>query len=140
MEDSISRKAAIDTVRNLNAIVSPISDDALLVDRAEVQTELMMLPSVQEWIPVTDRLPEEEQDVLVTVHFKGVRDNHGGWNAHIKPRFYVDIAHRIDDHWSSYSDEYKVAKNRHEVVAWMPLPEPWDDGSNYDKEFWGDEK
>lgn len=81
------------------------------------------------WIPVTERLPEEEQYVLVTVHFKGVRDNHGGWNAHIKPTFYVDIANRIDDHWSSYSDEYKVARTQHEVVAWMPLPDPWKEES-----------
>ena len=47
MNDLINRKAAIEKVRQLNAIVSPISDDVLLVDKAEVMTELMILPSVE---------------------------------------------------------------------------------------------
>lgn len=47
MGDLISRQAAIDAVRNINAIVSPILDDVLLIDEAEAMTELMMLPSAQ---------------------------------------------------------------------------------------------
>jgi len=46
-DELISRKAAIDAVRDQDAIISPISDDVLLVDKAMVMTELMMLPSVQ---------------------------------------------------------------------------------------------
>jgi hypothetical protein len=58
MSDYISRQAAIEALRNITAIVSPISDDVLLIDKAEAMTELMMLPSAQperkkgEWIPV----------------------------------------------------------------------------------------
>ena len=46
-DDTISRAAAIDTLRNINAIVSPISDDVLLIDKAEAMTKLMMLPPAQ---------------------------------------------------------------------------------------------
>ena len=47
--DLISRQAATDALRNINAIVRPISesDDVFLIDKAEAMTELMMLPSAQ---------------------------------------------------------------------------------------------
>ena len=77
------------------------------------------------WIPVTERLPEYERNVLVTVYFHGVRDYKYGENAHLTPSYYVEVAQRYDDEWHSDSDEYKIAKNRHEVIAWMPLPEPY---------------
>ncbi len=78
------------------------------------------------WIPVTERLPDEETDVLVTVHFLGLKRTHrNGWNEHIKESFYVEVASHINGEWSSASDEYKIAKDRHKVIAWMPLPEPY---------------
>lgn len=78
------------------------------------------------WIPVTERLPEEDKDVLVTVHFLGLKQTHpNGWNDHIKPSFYVDIAKHYSGEWCSASDEYKVARSRHIVIAWRPLPEPY---------------
>lgn len=78
------------------------------------------------WIPVTERLPEEDKDVLVTVHFLGLKQTHpNGWNDHIKPSFYVDIAKHYSGEWCSASDEYKVARSRHIVTAWRPLPEAY---------------
>lgn len=88
-----------------------------------------LLPPIQpepHWIPVTERLPEEETDVLVTVHFLGLKRTHrNGWNEHIKESYYVEVASHINGEWSSASDEYKIAKDRHKVLAWMPLPEPF---------------
>lgn len=86
------------------------------------------LPSAEperKWIPVTEALPEEDEEVLVTVRFDGLEKHENVWNEHIKPSNYVEIASQIDSYWSSCSDEYKVARNRHHVIAWMPLPEPW---------------
>ena len=54
MQDLISRQAAIEKVRQLNAVVSPISDDVLLVDKAEAITELMILPSAEPVIRCKD--------------------------------------------------------------------------------------
>ena len=83
------------------------------------------------WIPVTERLPEEDTEVLVTVYFMGLKQTSPiGWNDHIRPNYYVDLASRIGDDWSSASDEYKVARDRHKVVAWMEKPKPWEGGRN----------
>lgn len=121
-DDLISRQAAIGHA--ISGLTREI-DGERWIRVAEVRESLKTMPSAQRWIPVSERLPKDETKVLVTVFFHGVKDYSGGWNAHIKPSFYVDIAEHYDDEWHSDSDEYKIARNRHEVIAWMPLPEPY---------------
>ena len=54
--DTISRQAALEKIRKMQTYKMFAGDDLILVDQAEAQTELMMLPSVQpernkgEWI------------------------------------------------------------------------------------------
>ena len=45
--DCISRQAALDAIRPLQTYKLFAGDDMILVDKADVQTELMMLPSAQ---------------------------------------------------------------------------------------------
>lgn len=75
------------------------------------------------WIPVTKRLPEFEEEVLVTRRFLGTKD--------IAPSVYVEVAKLIyadDDgyqEWVSNSDD-KILDCKHEYpIAWMSLPLPW---------------
>lgn len=58
------------------------------------------------WIPVTERLPEDDTEVLVYLF-----DNQSPYIAWIR-----------DSHW--YTEEFEVEKEN-EPVAWMPLPEPY---------------
>ena len=47
MDDLISRQAALDAIRSIKAITGTSDDTILLIDKAEAQTELMMLPAAQ---------------------------------------------------------------------------------------------
>lgn len=69
-------------------------------DKSVTPNDIMRFPSAQpeqQWVLVKEKLPEEDKDVLVTVHFLGLEQKHkSGWNDHIKPSYYVDIASHID--------------------------------------------
>ena len=122
MSDLISRQALCEYALNQK-------------DKSVTPNDIMRFPSAQpeqQWVLVKEKLPEEDKDVLVTVHFLGLEQKHkSGWNDHIKPSYYVDIASHIDGEWSSASDEYKVARNRHIVIAWKELPDPYrEEGEN----------
>lgn len=85
------------------------------------------LPSIQpirpkgEWIPVSERLPEMYDDVLIC--------SEDGW---------IEVAHRwgtgdefIDNDGASWTIN---EGNDDDVLAWMPLPEPYKVESEVDKE------
>ena len=56
----IDADAALEAIRTMQTYKLFSGDDMILIDKAQVQTELMMLPSVQpehktgSWIPVTN--------------------------------------------------------------------------------------
>ena len=68
------------------------------------------------WIPVSERLPEEDKQVLVTECFTGISG---------KKIYSISLASRYGDDWVTVDDEYKLDPSRYKVVAWMPLPEPY---------------
>ena len=104
MNDLISRQAAIDAVK-----------DAVIKDEQQyAEDALKALPSAQRWIPTSERLPEPEDEVLLTMDYKGRR--------------YVELGNIWSDGTvHTYVDEYLTPDGRkyRKVIAWMPLPEPY---------------
>lgn len=78
----------------------------------------VVYPVIQGWIPVTERLPENNEEVLTTYIVNGNKNKR-----------YTETATYYDDDdggkWSSPWDEYRVPGTRIEVIAWMLIPDPW---------------
>lgn len=111
MNDLISRQAALEKVRSMQTY--KLFDDIILVDKAAVQTELMMLPSVQpepQWIPCLERMPEDNTDVLL--QFK----------SNMTVGFYEDGDWAINTGDGIYS---MIGDNEEKPIAWMPIPEAY---------------
>lgn len=109
MNDLISRKEAIKAIEN-------VPDGNWRSIR--YSEEIKKLPCAKpEWIPVSERMPEEGVDVLCSIHFKrmDLAPNAVEW--------FVDICHYRDNEWYTYFDDDAIGEAWHDVVAWMPLPQ-----------------
>lgn len=131
-EDLISRKDVIDgleyEVELYNRALDDMDIDRKERDRFEWELELVEcfienikeLPSKDKpkWIPVSERLPEEEDVVLICSKI-GVIDF-----GKRKGDKWVWLAEALWDYWQKTED----------LIAWMPLPEAYKesdtDGSN----------
>ena len=124
-EDCISRKEAL-RIAELGA------KEGLLW----LQMQLFILPSVQpkpKWIPVSERLPEDLEPVNIT----WVNHNPESYYADIKDKPFTATGHYYKGRWYWYSStcqDYLEEYGRCdvdeidtdiEVIAWMPLPEPY---------------
>ena len=78
----------------------------------EVWDMIKELPKVGEWIPVSERLPEEYESVLFSTHFGGVK-------------FGYITSYR---EWKDEAEGYTHCDD--EVTAWQPIPEPWKGDAN----------
>ena len=93
------------------------------IDNIKLKEEFAKYRGENRWIPVTERLPEEEESVFVVRDFLGVK-------GQVPPSRYTEVAYRIGDSWVADSDEFKIARHRHtDPIYWMPLPEPPKDGA-----------
>lgn len=76
----------------------------------QLQEDLEQDEKENGWIPVSERLPEKRKDVIATVRYSGFCGMHGRW---LKTAFI--------DNYGEWNGECIGG----EVIAWMPLPEPY---------------
>lgn len=93
--DTIYRQAAIDA---MCGACSDWCDEGV----CRKVSALQKLPSARQWIPVTERLPDKECFVLVTVNDGAI---------------YTDL--------SLFRHDGRFIEHTGDVIAWQPLPEPW---------------
>lgn len=92
----------IDVEKVAKSIVDMLKEEEIFVGR---------------WIPVSERLPDRTISVLTT------------WIYVPTGERYIEVAERYgnDDDYTFLgdTDEYKMNRKDHKVIAWMPLPEPY---------------
>ncbi len=91
-----------------------MSDEEMI--RAKIALDDM--PTIEErpyreWIPCTERLPEEQKDVLVWYEYF----RYGSYNRMFQT---YGIARLYGDFWAG-----DVQGTKAKCIAWMPLPEPY---------------
>ena len=107
-EDAVSRQALIDKATSWDA---HFTDS----EKAVSLTDIMSLPSVQpqqtNWIPCSERLPEENISVIGTTKYNDIYETEL-YNDCGKHKWYAD-------------GNYDVP-----IVAWIPLPEPYSESED----------
>ena len=143
MSDLISRQAAIDTEGLEEEIRCEICRNPMHTDRGcdgnctydeklyekimqILDRRIKQLPSAQpeqRWIPCSERLPEEYGEFLVTMTEKAKAKDLGFDidETYIRKMRYNSNGWQLPRHIPSWINE--AVKD--EVLAWMPLPEPY---------------
>ena len=119
------REKLVELLDNFHRDLSPFAGNEKLfvVDDNVEQAEYLIEHgvTVQEWIPVTERLPERDKEVLLIVH---------GWEDRL---YYTGCLHRQESERSwltgikSKASDWKIcgfSYLREPIVThWMPLPQ-----------------
>lgn len=97
----------------------------------EVLEQINKIPAADvepRWIPVTERLPEEDKEVLISYRYKeGEGDtSHSDIDITSYGQMYFggQKVGRVK-HWRA---PFEYFESNYEVIAWMPLPEPYKGG------------
>lgn len=107
-EDLISRQAAIEAIYKVLCVKGK---EYLYPDEERIVKSIGKLPSAQQWVPVSERLPHKYGVYLVTV--KGLEFNTTDFCKYFPA-----------------TKEFAWGEPCNDVIAWMPLPEPYKEEDN----------
>ena len=106
-EDCVSRQAVLDLPKNTErGFGGKIVEQRINIEYIKALPSVTPAENPSKWIPVSERLPEIHQDILLSLRSLDVEV---GFMAETEPYFYCHGA-------------YIEPQN---VLAWMPLPEPY---------------
>lgn len=113
MDDLISRQALLNSLDSFcSERCSGVCSECGFTGAVEI---IKNLPSAQQWIPVSERLPEEKTNVLI------LADTIAGKMAKVS-FLYKDDEGRVC--WTGL-DVYGLNPCDWQPTHWMPLPEPY---------------
>lgn len=84
--------------------------------------------TVQQWIPVDERMPEDCDSYIVVVKYKYDHEKEYDYGVDVATYYTYDNPDAyIDNHWDTYNDWYEGQQYIH-ITHWMPLPKQPKDG------------
>ncbi len=130
MTDYIERKRAI--VNACNSLELYPSEYAKLEDALNKISAADVAP-VQKWISVKDRLPENEQDVIICAERRHY-SNPNGFIRIVAKAFYTDGKHDTEHTAYVWNNDYIDMEYDDENDAFL-IPEGWWESIEYGEEF-----
>lgn len=109
MIELIDRQAVIDALEKLSANYTGIGKREWHPHVRECQREIKALPSAQQWIPISEKKPEDKKIVLVC-------SKNGKYH----------IGFRYDDNWWFQDIDRQIREKDILPFVWAYLPEPWE--------------
>ena len=123
MSDTISRQAAIDALEQAK---EQYFDRRVIIGK--MQDVVSNLPSAQpeqQWILCSERLPEEDTEVLISYRYKEGEGDTDHVNIDITSYGTVCFGGREIHTLKEWRQPFDYFHANYEVIAWMPLPEPY---------------
>lgn len=82
--------------------------------------------TAQSWIPVTERLPEEDKEVLITYKGKGDELDKPYSNIDITTYGQMYFGGNKVGNYKHWRSPFQYFNDNYEVTAWMPMPEAYE--------------
>lgn len=136
-------RCALDELDIVERIIRPHMDEVTNMSGKRLIDEQPIVYVNDGWIPVSERLPEPDKIVYVTVHYsEWTSDYDSDWVAenekvHHEGKYIVNVGYVDEDgNWIAFNDDgYEVCCDEEfgtdkgcvysVVTAWLPLPEPY---------------
>ena len=77
------------------------------------------------WIPCAERLPEPDKEVLISYRYREGEGDTSHTYIDITSYGYMYFGGRMVNGKKYWRPPFEYFSTNYEVVAWMPLPEPW---------------
>lgn len=116
------RKEAIELIEEEKSLLCDIDigEETKIAQAYDMAIKALKRKQQTKWIPVTERLPEEDIDVFITVC---IPDGRGGVMKLLKIAAYGQVNPMVNKKCWVTDDFRRIDKA--EVIAWQSLPEPY---------------
>lgn len=120
----MTREEAIKRIQEHMIIHAEKEPRAIYITDA-LQMAIKALEQEPHWIPCSERLPEEDKEVLISYRYKeGEGDtSHAGIDITTYGQMYFG-GNKVGNH-KHWRAPFEYFESNYEVIAWMPLPEPY---------------
>lgn len=126
--DTISRQSALNVLNKLDVSDGVGISSVACCLQEEAIRSIENLPSVQpeqRWITCSERLPEEDTEVLISYRYKEGEGDTDHVNIDITSYGTVCFGGREIHTLKEWRQPFDYFHANYEVIAWMPLPEPY---------------